>query len=560
MESDNSTSSTSGSEDRELQAMLVRIEEWKSRGYNVSRLESLRHDPKELTSVFFDFLDDLHTLEAVEEELNSLDPGDFTTYADVIRSKLKDPDMAEETRYELAELKQKIERSKLDVDVGRSAERISSAMRRGFSLDSGDDVLREELRRIREEESEKIRNEEMDRIRHDELEKIRKQERKRLIKKESGKMRREARDREFFQKTVKKTIKAVEMSRKKYKKCPGCGGKIEIHSDKRPLRVKCDECGKECILRGDSENNYRRCKCGNIMGIPSSVRPLKITCNKCSHSYLLKEKYGRDTSPDEDIQIVEAPRKSSKIPVKISRKKEMEDMRRTQEDILSKIGSGGQGRQGAQGSLGGQATSLTGQGETPESRDSLLEGKNYAIAEPTDIKVPLSFGQDPSAKENGLVHCPSCKHAVEENFNVCGFCGYVVKGNVLQTQDLPPPPGVPAFTAPPAMQDSKPAGLPGSEPVQIGAQQNIVPTMAGNAHLGAQPMQGPKIFGPAEQSGRPELSPPVANPTPPAAATQQGFPSPSTPPSAAQGPKFCPQCGGDMTPGSKFCGSCGFSF
>ena len=537
MKSDISTPSMSESEDRELQAMFSRMGEWEKRGYDVSRLEGLRNNPGELKSVFFDFLNNLHALESVEEELDSIDPGEFTNYAEVIRSKLKNPDMAEEAKYELAELKQKIERSKLGVDVSRSTERISAAMRRGFSLDSREDVLRDELRRIREEESAKIKHDEMDRIRKGEVEKIRKQERKRLISKERGKLRREARDREMFQKRIKKTIKAVEASKKKYKKCPGCGGKIEIKSDKRPLRVKCNDCKKECILRGDSENNFRRCKCGNVMGIPSSVRPLKITCNKCDHSYLLKDKTGKSkASGNEDIQIIDATSKPTPRPKpvqRISRKTEMEDLRRTQEDVLSRIGGGGQ----------------NGRGQV-EMNNGLLEGTNYAKPDLPDIGTASADTEIPG-EENGLKHCPGCGHPVAENFNVCGFCGHLIKSETPSTQGMQLPP-TPEITIPEAKPEIKPLGFPGMEPAQVGTRHEMPDAMMKTPQPAMPTMSSFESPGP---SGLPELSgDSLPNDVPPQ-------PSNQTLPSSSSGhdPKFCPQCGGEMATGSKFCGGCGFT-
>jgi len=540
MESDNNSVSADEGMDRETKAMFSKIDDWKSRGYDVTRLESLRDDPQELKSVFFDYLNDLHTLESVEEELDSMDVGDNTTFADVIRNKLRNPDMVEDARYELEELKQKIARAKLGGGLGRSTESISSAMRKGFDSDSGGDTLLDELRKIRGEEGDKIRRDETDRIRQEEIERIRKTERERLVKEEATRLKREAREREMFQQKVKKTLQDAQNSKKKFKKCPACKKKIEIKSEKRPLRVKC-QCGKEYTLRGDSESAFRRCRCGNVIGIPSNVRPLKISCKKCGHSYLLKEKSDKESkskpsrkikltpSREDDIQMVPAPRQpSGKISV-VSRKKEMENMKRSQVDVLSKIG----GKQ------------------TPNIRESQLDSVNYA-REPT----PGQPAQAPPpgelpGEENGVRHCPNCRHSIGENFNVCGYCGYVVDKPPTtdpfspQVPEVPPQSMVPE-PAIPGTPEVKSPGFPGMEPAQVGTKYS----MPDNMMRGQQPAQqgfqdSPPFTGPEELAPLPEAHGP-------------GESSRESPGGAST--KFCPQCGEKMAPGSKFCGGCGFTF
>jgi len=524
MESDTSVPSTPPGEDREIQAMLTRMREWKSRGYDVSRLEQVADKPEELKSIFFDFLSDLHTLESVEEELDSIDAAAYSTHVDVIRSKLNDPDMAEEANYELAELKQRIERDKLDSYVGRSAERVSAAMRKGFDPGHREDVLREELRRIREEEAEKLRREELARIREEEIERIRREERRRLIAQEKEKLRREAREREMFDKTVKKTLRDIKIKGKKYKTCPACGEKIEITTDKRPLKLKCGGCGKEYTLKGDSDSKFRRCKCGNVMGIPSKVRPLKISCKKCGRSYLLKEKSAR--AGDDDIQMIDVPGRTRTVK-RASRVADMEAMKRSQEDVLSRIGNG------------------------PETRNGFLEGKNYARpGSPDEPEQGMPPGPGPANGGGGARYCPNCGGPVAENFNVCGHCGYNIKENVPAPVDPDPlrdiPSSVPSAGTGPGEQ--KP-DFPGLEPARVGTRHEMPGSMMGDLRPadGDAVRPAPSFFDPPDTPG-------------PRSSTEERPSMGETGSLPSLIPKFCPKCGNEIPEGGMFCGSCGFKF
>ncbi len=84
-------------------------------------------------------------------------------------------------------------------------------------------------------------------------------------------------------------------------KCPRCRGPIEIRSDKRPLQIECGKCGAKGHIKGHKrapEEHFKshtaksghgpigpkvvKCVgCGEKIIIKTDVRPLVVTCPRC---------------------------------------------------------------------------------------------------------------------------------------------------------------------------------------------------------------------------------------------------------------------------------------
>lgn len=112
------------------------------------------------------------------------------------------------------------------------------------------------------------------------------------------------------------------------KKCPSCKGLILIPTSKRPLVVSCSVCGKQftlkkkedrvekTIIKEEETPTTKKCpQCGGVINIPSSKRPLKVQCSSCWKEYTLKKKV-----QEEITDIAVCPKCGKSIPVMGSQK------------------------------------------------------------------------------------------------------------------------------------------------------------------------------------------------------------------------------------------------
>ena len=124
---------------------------------------------------------------------------------------------------------------------------------------------------------------------------------------------------------------ATEGEKPSTKKCPKCGGLILIPSTKRPLVVSCSVCGKEYTLKKKADKEKKtepeapkekpttkKCpQCGGVINIPTSKRPLKVHCSSCKKEYTLKKK----ATEEEITDIAVCPDCGKSIPVRGSQTK-----------------------------------------------------------------------------------------------------------------------------------------------------------------------------------------------------------------------------------------------
>lgn len=303
---DDSTGQTSAAPDivKRQKALKVKIYDWKKKGYNVTRfLDLLKEDILVAEEEFATFLMKVAHLAKLEEKLYHLDTQGFEDQVKRIESRIKEPESIGEIEQEIILLEEAIVRKKID-SSGATGVQAESTLQRELQR-----IRQEELKRIRSEESELLREQERKKILNEELTRIREEERERLKKTELERIRKEEKERIVWEDRVVHQLRQAkdrqkeEASRKKMK-CPACSGSITITSEDRPLKVRCPDCGKDYTLRAKGEERsgkgtgmgkmqYKKCpKCSSPIPIVSEARPLKIICQMCNAEYMLKAKKG----------------------------------------------------------------------------------------------------------------------------------------------------------------------------------------------------------------------------------------------------------------------------
>ena len=338
-------------------AIKAKINAWKKQGYLVSELEPLLSgDFEKLQEMFFDYVHDINVLDRCRKELTNLNTEGFEEKVESIEKNIFTPPKADEVHQEFDELKKE----------------LMITIKNVPDLTKQQDILRKELERIRKEEIERIKREEVKKIRKNERERLIKEAEKRLRKKEGAKIKKQEKERQTWIRHLKETIPETkkEPTIKHVKTCPSCGQRIPITSDKRPLQIKCENCGKEYTLRGGKEQKnekpLKRMKCPNcrdIIEIFSNKRPLKVSCGGCGKEFTLKGKH-------------EKREEEQPTPPSI-----------TLDDILAKT--------------------------TKEKKSSLLEMKSYGEADRLSTEI----------EEKDEIECPHCGSMAPPEFKRCGMCG-----------------------------------------------------------------------------------------------------------------------------------------
>jgi len=335
----------------------AKINAWKKQGYLVSELENLLPDDFEkLQEMFFDYVHDINVLDRCRKELTNLNTEGFEEKVESIEKKIFTPSKADEVHQEFDELKKE----------------LMITIKNVPDLTKQQDILRKELERIRKEEIGRIKREEVKKIRKNERERLIKEAEKRLRKREGAKIKQQEKERQTWIRHLKETIPETkkEPTIKHVKTCPSCGQRISITSDKRPLQIKCGNCGKEYTLRGGKEQKnekpLKRMKCPNcraVIEIFSNKRPLKVSCGGCGKEFTLKGKH-------------EKREEEQPAPPSISL-----------DDILAKT--------------------------TKEKKSSLLEMKSYGEADKLSSEI----------EEKDEIECPHCGSMAPFEFKRCGMCG-----------------------------------------------------------------------------------------------------------------------------------------
>ncbi|MCK4613158.1 MAG: zinc ribbon domain-containing protein [Thermoplasmata archaeon] len=408
------TGATSMDIEKRQKALKAKLYDWKKKGYNVSSLSnSLKKDIFVAEEHFNDLLDNINRLEKMEERFYHLDTTGFEDQARMIEGMFKDPDNIKELEEALALLE---ERTLL-----RKKDEPSSDKNAPPEVN-----LKEELERIREEELGKIREEEAARIRQHERSKIldeelqrmiREEERKRIRKSELESIRREEKDRMIWEERVVRQLRGVrEMPKpktgEKRMKCPSCGGSIVITSQKRPLKLRCPECGKDYTLKakgGGSEKavrgakiRYKKCpKCGSPIPIISDKRPLKIICQMCNSEFVLKAK--KD----------EAARRTALTPVGALANQTLPSLTTKSPGLETKT-------YGGSGMVSGW-----------ESITCSTCGRDI----PGGLKV-CGYCGSPIEKEGlekrQIAHCPHCGKDIPGDTRICGYCGNTITSDITR--------------------------------------------------------------------------------------------------------------------------------
>jgi len=290
---------------RRQKSLKVKIFDWKKKGYNVSRFTKLiDHDISVAEEEFKEFLKTVKQMERMEERLFTLDTTGYEEQVNSIEDMLKNPDMIDKLEKEIILLEESILKKKLEAEAKAEGENEKPE----FNFDKELEKIRsEELERIRNEEGDRLKEQERRKILSEELGRIRMEEREKLRKSEVKRIRREEKERMVWEDRVLRQLRQtkereVEKAGQKKMKCPSCKGIIAVTSSKRPLKVRCPKCGKDYTLKAkgnaseskiaDSKKiQYKKCpKCSSPIPVISDKRPLKIICQMCDSEYLLKEK------------------------------------------------------------------------------------------------------------------------------------------------------------------------------------------------------------------------------------------------------------------------------
>ncbi len=484
----------SADSEKRQKALKVKIYDWRKKGYNVSRFSTLiQRDISIAEEEFEEFLKTVRQMEKIEERLYRLDSNGFEDHVKKIEDMMREPDQIEELEKEIILLEEKVLRHKIEGSGGKDQESIERELKTEL-----DKIREEELKRVRGEEAERIREQERKRILEEELGRIREEERERLKKTELDHIRKEEKERLVWEDRVVRQLKQAKEQKKDRTKgkemtCPSCKESIPITSEKRPLKIRCPNCGKDYTLRakGDTSKQpstgpkmqYKKCpKCSSPIPIVSDKRPLKIICQMCNAEYNLK-----------------------------SRKTD-----------------------GVQSSVAGGPEALANTSlPSKQSRSQGLETKDYGSQ---------------NIRDNGVIACPTCNREIPADAKICGYCGSPIDSReVVQKQQSVPCPNcgkeIPG--------DARICGYCGS-PVgprgQTGPADSFeLPTSPHEKTL--EDLSGRKDFKPLNNYSIPS-GPDLSGPGTAPPGSMELFTGP------AEG-ITCPKCGNIVPRGAKFCGVCG---
>lgn len=104
--------------DAERKLLLAKLDSWKEEGYNVSSLEAIvNEDINEAKKAFDKFEEDCYTLSELGLELELLSLSGFNEEIDIIKPKLKDPNLIQEIQGNIDKLREKIEEKEAEGEV-----------------------------------------------------------------------------------------------------------------------------------------------------------------------------------------------------------------------------------------------------------------------------------------------------------------------------------------------------------------------------------------------------------------------------------------------------------
>ena len=415
--------------------LKVKLYDWKKKGYNVSRIYQLiQQDITLAEEEFNEFLNTVRHMEKIEERLYRLDTTGFEDQVKRIEDMIKDPGRIEELEESIIILEENILKRKLDSSGISDNETKEIELRKEL-----DKIRAEELHRIRKDEAGRLRERERKRILEDELERIREEERERLKKTELERIRKEEKERLVWEDRVVHQLKQAKMrvteeTDTRKMTCRSCKGTIPISSSKRPLKVRCGQCGKDYTLRardngtvsekGGARVQYKKCpKCSSPIPIISEKRPLKIICQMCNTEFYLKSKRGGNGVSGVGDNPADLANKT--LPIRQSKGPGLET-----KDYGSHEFDG----------TGGIITCPTCMREIPG--EARVCGYCGSPIDHSELEQKRAFP------------CPSCGKEIPGDAKICGYCGNLVNkqnpggnpvnqlnpGGPLDDLELPPSP------------------------------------------------------------------------------------------------------------------------
>jgi len=474
--------------------LKVKIYDWKKKGYNVSRIHTLTQQDIALAEEeFTEFLNIVHQMEKIEERLYRLDTDGFEDQVKRIEDMIKDPDRIEELEESIIVLEESVVKRRIESSGITDKESVKAELKKEIGK-----IRQEELHRIREEEADRLREQERKRILEEELERIREEERERLKKSELERIRKEEKERLVWEDRVVRQLKQAkkrvkEESSGKKMTCPSCKGTIPISSSKRPLKVRCGQCGRDYTLRAKgngipkekdgSKIQYKKCpKCSSPIPVVSDKRPLKVICQMCNAEFHLKSKKGSD---------------------------------------------GVTGIDDLPGGLANKTLPLR------QSKSPGLETKNY--------------GADEFSGSGGSITCPTCQRDIPGEAKVCGYCGSPIDHTELDQKQAIPCPSC-GKEIPGDAQICGYCGNPVKQQDSGDAVDDLELPLAPNEKILDDLSGGKSEFKPLNDYSLPQM-PDLSGPgvAPPGSMDQFGGGDGIT----------CGKCGNLVPRGAKFCGVCG---
>jgi Zn finger protein HypA/HybF involved in hydrogenase expression len=82
--------------------------------------------------------------------------------------------------------------------------------------------------------------------------------------------------------TESRTIGAIKI------KCPRCREPITISSDRRPLRIECPKCGANGTIRGYDSAHFDHLRSPTVRGGHGNKRPKVVKCVGCGEKIIIK--------------------------------------------------------------------------------------------------------------------------------------------------------------------------------------------------------------------------------------------------------------------------------
>jgi len=420
---------TSSDIERRRKALKARIYDYKKKGYNVSRFtDFIEGDISVAEEAFIDFLNDVHILEEMEDRFYRLDTKGFEQETEEIEAMLRDPDRIRELERAIVSLEEKIRRRKSEtesrIDAPTSEEELRSELEK---------IREEELHRIREEETDRMREQERKRILQEELDRIRKEEEEKLRKTELEKIRNEERERLVWEERVMRQLRHIKEKPKEKKqikkvKCPACGADIPVTSSKRPLKIRCPECGRNYTLKAKEELKengkkpepkvkYKKCpKCGAPIPIVSDKRPLKIICQTCGAEYILKGKKGEANGVKKTVKkgaispLSPESLTNPRLPLKSTPNPALEVKSYGEEMSINSTET---------------ITCPTCGREIPA--DAKICGYCGTPIEEEDRKAALEKKRTQNQGKGNTIICPNCGNEIPADAKICGYCGQPIQ-------------------------------------------------------------------------------------------------------------------------------------